>query len=282
MRILILTIVSTLVSLCAASQKVHLDLFAGVANYQGDLQDKRFTFSQSHLAGGVGLSYDFTKHISARAGFMISSLSGDDQLGRNQARNLDFKTKLSEVNLALQYDITALGEHLLTPYVFGGIAIYHFNPYTYDTSGNKFYLQPLSTEGEDFVQGVSNYKLTQLAIPFGAGVKLSLSENLSVGLELGIRKLFTDKIDDLSSTYVDETLLLANRGPKAVELAYRGGELKNGGIYPPAGTLRGGAKNKDWYYFTGFRASLTLFNGGIGGGGKHSKYGCPVNVSGNL
>ncbi len=283
MRILIIKILSCLLfSYCAQAQKIHVDLLGGVANYQGDLQDKRFTFSQSHVAGGVGISYDFTKHISARAGLMFSSLSGDDKLGRNLIRNLNFKTGLSEVSAALQYNITDPADHLLTPYVFGGVAIYHFNPYTHDTSGNKFYLQPLSTEGEGFVAGVNNYNLTQFAIPFGAGVKLSLSENLSVGVELGIRKLFTDKIDDLSSTYVDEALLLSNRGSKAVELAYRGGELKNGGIYPPAGTLRGGAKNKDWYYFTGFRASLTLFNGGIGGGGKQSKYGCPVNVSGNL
>ena len=75
----------------------------------------------------------------------------------------------------LEYYITRLQDHALTPYVFAGIALYHFNPYTTDTSGTKYFLKPLSTEGEGFVQGKNNYNLTQLAIPFGAGVKLSLS-----------------------------------------------------------------------------------------------------------
>ena len=121
-----------------------------------------------------------------------------------------------------------MGSHSLTPYVFGGIALYHFNPYTRDTSGTKYYLKPLSTEGEGFIDGRNNYNLTQFAIPFGAGVKLSLSDNVNVGFELGYRKLFTDYIDDVSTTYVDQSSLLVNRGSKAVELAYRGGELKNG------------------------------------------------------
>lgn len=144
--------------------------------------------------------------------------------------------------------------------------------------GRKTYLRPLSTEGEGFVSGKSNYNLTQLAIPFGAGVKLSLSDNINVGLEVGYRKLFTDYLDDVSGTYVDQALLLANRGPEAVQLAYRSNELKNGSsAYPPAGTVRGSIKN-DWYYFTGLTASFRLFSGNGVAGGKHSKYGCPANV----
>ena len=112
------------------------------------------------------------------------------------------------------------------------MAIYHFNPYTTDTSGAKTYLKPLSTEGEGFIAGKKNYDLTQLAIPFGAGVKFALSDNVNVGLEVGYRKLFTDYLDDVSSTFVDQSTLLANRGGEAVQLAYRGDELKNGVPYP--------------------------------------------------
>jgi hypothetical protein len=82
---------------------------------------------------------------------------------------------------------------------------------------------------------------------------------VSISLELGLRKLFSDYIDDLSSTYVDKAALLAQRGPKAVSLAYRGDELKtNPGTYPAGGTVRGGAKSKDWYYFTLLTASFKL------------------------
>ena len=111
---------------------------------------------------------------------------------------LNFASGITEVNLGLEYYITPLGDHSLTPYVFAGIAVYHFNPYTRDTSGTKYFLKPLSTEGEGFAAGKNNYNLTQFAIPFGAGVKLSLSENINVGFEVGLRKLFTDYLDDVS------------------------------------------------------------------------------------
>jgi len=42
-------------------------------------------------------------------------------------------------------------------------------------------------------------------------------------------------------------------------MAYRGGELKGGDpTYPADGTLRGGPKYKDFYYFTGIKLSFAL------------------------
>lgn len=261
------------------SQNLHLNLFAGTSNYAGDLQDKGFTFSQAHFAGGFGLSYDVGDHFAIRSGLMFGTVSGNDKYGKNIIRNLNFTSAITEVNAGAEYYITPLSAHVLTPYVFAGIAVYHFNPYTYDTTGKKTYLRPLSTEGQGFIPGKNNYNLTQIAIPFGAGVKMSLSDNVNVGLEIGYRKLFTDYLDDVSTNYVDEATLLANRGPEAVELAYRGNELKNGSPYPPGGTIRGGSKYKDWYYFTGLTISFRLFSGnGLGGSGKYSEYACPANV----
>lgn len=279
MKTLILTTVVFLITLSSGAQDLRLNLFAGTSNYSGDLQDKRFTFSQSNLAGGIGASYDLSRKFSIRTGITFGTISANDKYGRNSYRNLNFTSKLTEVNLGLEYYFTPVGDHFVTPYLFAGVAVYHFNPYTTDPAGKKTYLRPLSTEGEGFISGKSNYNLTQMAIPFGAGVKFSLSNNINVGVEIGYRKLFTDYLDDVSTTYVDQTSLLANRGAEAVELAYRGNELKNGNPYPPAGSVRGGANNKDWYYFTGFTASFRLFSGNGFGGGKHSKYGCPASVN---
>ena len=259
------------------AQNFHLNLFAGVSNYQGDLQDKMITLNQSHPAGGVGISYDVAKHFSIISGITLGKISANDEYGRNRSRNLNFTSDITEVNLGLEYYITApIEKHSLTPYLFAGVAVYHFDPYTFDTSGKKYYLQPLSTEGEGFVPGRKNYNLTQIAIPFGAGVKLSLSDNVNVGFELGYRKLFTDYLDDVSTTYVDESLLLANRGAEAVELAYRGNELKNGILqYPAAGTKRGDPSHDDSYYFTGLTLSFRLGGGGLG---KYTEYRCPGSV----
>jgi opacity protein-like surface antigen len=283
MKVFAIIVTALLVSLASKSQNFHVNLFAGASNYQGDLQDKRFTFSQSHLAGGVGLLYDLSDKVSVRSGITFGKVSANDRYGRNRMRNLNFTSNITDVNVGLEYYITRLQDHALTPYVFGGIALFHFNPYTTDTSGTKYFLKPLSTEGEGFADGRKNYSLTQFALPFGCGVKLSLSENINVGIELGLRKLFTDHLDDVSTNYVDQASLLANRGPKAVELAYRGNELKDGNpFYPDAGATRGSAKHKDWYYFTGLTASIRLAGKnqeGRGRFGKHTKYGCPAKVN---
>ncbi|MDP4284409.1 MAG: DUF6089 family protein [Bacteroidota bacterium] len=280
MKNLFISVTFFLLANVAIGQKFNFNLFAGATNYQGDLQDKAYTFNQAHLAGGFGLSYDLTDHFSLRSGILFGKLSANDKYGRNKARNLNFTSNLTEVNLGVEYLITPLGDHVLTPYVFASLALFHFNPYTRDTTGRQYYLRPLSTEGQGFVSGKNYYNLTQVSIPFGGGVKMALSDNINVGLELGFRKTFTDYIDDVSGTYVDESLLLANRGSKAAELAYRGNELKNGSPYPPGGTKRGGSAHHDWYYFTGLTLSFRLGSGnGLGyGNGKHSQYACPVNV----
>ena len=274
MKVLFFSVVFFIVALSANCQGFHLNLFAGASNYQGDLQTKRFTLNQAHFAGGLGLSYYLSQHLAVRAGFKVGKISANDKYGTNSVRNLNFSSILTEGDIDLQYFITPLGTHSLIPYAFVGIAFYHYNPYTFDSTGAKYYLQPLSTEGEGFVSGRKMYSLTQIAIPVGGGVKLSLSDNLTVGFELGFRKLFTDYLDDVSKTFVDENLLLANRGAKAVELSYRGDEVKGGSlVYPAAGAQRGNPGSKDWYYFTGVTLSFRLGNGAGG-----SDLDCPKSV----
>jgi opacity protein-like surface antigen len=273
------------IGVAAFTQKVHVNTFLGIASYQGDMQKSRFTFSQARLGAGLGLSYEITDQFLLRGGYMTGKITADDKLNsRTSIRNLNFTSKISEGNLMGEYYFRNLYQFSLSPYIFGGVAIYHFDPYTKDSLGTKYYLKPLSTEGQGFVAGVNNYKLTQFAIPFGAGIKFALSDNVRLGFEIGMRKLFTDYIDDLSTNYVDENLLLLNRGAKAVELAFRGDELKNGSTYPAAGKQRGRATARDLYYFSGINLSFRLpadggsksVDGNRGKGG--SKMGCPTRI----
>lgn len=197
--------------LLSFSQNLHLDLFGGIATYQGDLQNKRFTLDQSNPSFGLGLSYDLSPRFSIRSGYTYGVVEGDDKKNTsvkgNDLRNLNFKSAISELHIGLEYNFFNLEGTSLTPYVFAGIAVFHFNPYTKDTAGNKIYLKPLSTEGEGLsaYPDRKEYKLTQLSIPFGGGLKFKLNESLQVGLEVGLRKLFTDYLDDVSTSYVDET-----------------------------------------------------------------------------
>lgn len=267
-----------------SQQRVHLTILGGFSNYQGDLQSKNFTLNQANLAVGAGLQYDFTPHIAARLGFNYGSLEADDKQnsGLLRARNLNFHSKIVEGSLLLQYTLFDLSEKRLSPYIFAGAAIYHFDPYTYDTLGNKIFLKPLSTEGQGLSQypNRKEYKLTQFAIPIGGGIKFRISDNVTLGYELGIRKLFTDYIDDVSTSYVDPLVLASQRGLKAVEMSYRGGELKGGNPnYPVVNEKRGG-KADDWYYITGLTLTIGLGGNGdrdsySGWNGRRSRLGCP-------
>ena len=257
-----------------SAQKFHLNTFAGISNYAGDLQDKRFTFNQSKFALGVGLTYELSDKIFIRTAVTLAKVGAEDKYSKFFTRNLNFTSNIYDVQLVAEYNFRNLNDHYLSPYVFAGIGIYRFNPFTHDTAGNKFYLQPLSTEGQDFYQNRKPYNLTQFSLPFGGGVKLALTKNINTGIEVGIRKLFNDYLDDVSTTFVDENLLLNNRGPKAVELAFRSGELKTGATYPSDGSQRGDSRYKDWYYFLGFTASFRI--GWLGGNSEYNKTRCPV------
>lgn len=260
----ILLLVTICSSVCCSAQNLRLNLFAGISNYQGDLQGKRFTLNQSQPAFGLGASYDLSNKFIARAGFTYGKVTGNDQKNTTakgiEFRNLSFKSTITEFHLGVEYNLFDLSYRDMTPYAFVGAAVYHFNPYTRDATGNKVFLKPLSTEGQGLSQYPDRkpYNLTQFAVPFGLGVKVYMSERLQLGLELGLRKLFTDHLDDVSTSYVDSATLYAARGPKAVELAYRGGEVSGGPGYPADGAQRGNSKYKDWYYFSGIRISYAL------------------------
>ena len=267
----------------AFSQNLYLSGRLGMSNYQGDLKASSFSFSQSKLLGSVGARYDFTEHISARSFFTLTSLHADDKKGTlsMQQRNLNFRTKIFDWELAGQYNFFSFNEKWWTPYVFAGIGIFHFKPYTEDANGNKIFLQPLSTEGQGFMPGVKNYKLTQFMIPFGMGAEYAFNEDMRLGAEFGYRKLFTDYLDDVSDVYVDETALLTARGQTAVDFAWRGDE-KNGAPYPVAGTTRGNPKLKDGYYYIAITFSQRLVLdkykdiAGLPSGKKQKKSGCPA------
>lgn len=280
---LVLAVVLSGFTSAVYSQKLHVNLFGGIANYKGDLQynpnrGKQISFKQPGFAAGIGIEYELYTKLYLRLAATAGKIHADDkkQVGQTQ-RNLNFTSPIFDVMLGAEYYVIDPYEHMVIPYVFAGVSWFHFNPYTFDAAREKVFLQPLSTEGQGFVTGREPYNLSGISIPFGGGIKLSLSEDVRVGLELSLRKTFTDYLDDVSTTYVDENILLANKGQQSVDLAYRGDEVGSGS-YPAENTPRGTLDARDWYYFTGLSVSFRLGagGGGGGGGGRRGKTGCPT------
>lgn len=260
-------------------------VFAGGSSYIGDLNDKPFARTKPAL--GLSLNYDLSDRFTLRGSLTAASLEGGDQYSGStflkQNRNLSFKTALAEASLIGELTIFNLNNINWSPYIFGGVAVFHFNPYTFD-SGQKYYLRPYSTEGQGLPGSTTKiYSNNQLAIPFGGGVKFNLSDNVRLGVELGMRRLFTDYLDDVSNAYPDANALLNTFGPRAVALSYRGNQVpgETSGYpdvgFPSKGAERGNPKTKDWYYFTGVHLTFRI-GGGYGKtfASSHRKYDCPV------
>jgi hypothetical protein len=245
------------------SKVPSLAIFTGLVNYQGDLNPNSFTIGHSKFTVGVSIHKPLSRWFAARAGFNFGQLEAADRYNRDylKSRNLSFFTSLKEAYAALEFTFLDIRKTRFTPYIYGGIAVFHFNPYTYDDGGDKVYLKPLSTEGQGIADFPTQkpYKLTQFALPFGIGVKYAVSDNINIGFEFSQRKTFTDYLDDVSSMYVDRDKLLAAKGQKAVDLAYRGiGGPVASAAYPAHGEQRGTPSEMDWYYFAGLNIEIKL------------------------
>jgi hypothetical protein len=204
----------------------------------------------------------------------IINTTGIDELWRKQ-RNLDFKTTVIEGYLALEIFPTMLFnrqseyEPRLRPYGFAGIGVFHFNPKgsLTDAAGNKswYLLQPLRLEGQGMPEYPYSkpYKLTQINIPFGGGIKYYVSDRINISAELLYRKTFTDYIDDVSQKYIDPVNYTKYLSAQEATLAYKLSDKAIGIIYPgmtryPAGTQRGDTKDGDSYFSIVLKVGVRL------------------------
>ncbi|WP_177230411.1 DUF6089 family protein [Chitinophaga sp. CF118] len=254
-----------------SQQYWQLGGFLGISNYSGDLAEKRVDFGYTRYALGIFAKRDFNRYFSLRAGLNYGRIAGADSTNKDPSlvdRNLSFRSPIFELNLIGEFNFLDIDERGFTPYVFGGAAVFSFYPTTRDANGNVVKLRALTTEGQGLAQYPTRqkYNLRSLSIPFGAGVKVLIKENWILGFEVGLRRTFSDYLDDVSLGYADRNTLLLGRGQRAVDFAYRGP-----GTYPPEGFARGSDKYDDWYIFSGLTLSYRFGGGGKGPWGHWKK-----------
>jgi len=133
----------------------------------------------------------------------------------------------------------------ISPYVFGGVAVFRFDPQA-QLDQEWVRLQPLGTEGQylDEAGTPEPYRLTQMSIPFGGGIEVRVSRYVGVQWEVGYRTTFTDYLDDVSTVYPDPIALYEHGGSALAQLSDR-----SGGYFDP-GTRRGNPGAKDSYFFS--------------------------------
>lgn len=256
-----------------------LGIHAGVSFYQGDLSPENSITSVGRVRQAFGGFARFAHHpmLSTRLGLSYGYFEAADadatDIGRRN-RNLSFQTNVFEVSYVAEYNILGFQptrRKRFSPYLFGGVAGFYFNPKT-RYEGRLYELQPLGTEGQGMPTFGQPYSLVQIAIPMGVGLKFALSDDITLTLELGGRKLFTDYFDDVSGSYVNFRELAAGNGELAAALGNRTGELL--GTEPldvPTGTRRGSNVYNDWYFMGTIGLAWNLNGGGFG----RNQMGCP-------
>ncbi len=262
-------------------QSPEAGIFGGMSNYIGDLTQKPFTLTNAGTALGLNFKYPLTEHLWLRASAAQGSLAASDRDNSEELRprNLSFQTRLTDGFLAAEYRLWTPERSAITPYIFAGAGVFHFNPYViFGDKNDKVYLQPLGTEGQGLPEYPDRkmYKLTQFFVPAGGGLLWTLNDKWFLGIEYRQNFTFTDYLDDVSNRYALSAPLLRDRGPLAVELAWRRDEY-DGRPYSNSQGRRGNPDNNDWYYYLGLQAGFKLPGGSDRASVKKSKMqlGCP-------
>ena len=235
----------------------ELLLMGGGMNYIGDLNEES-ALTLPRPAAGAGIRYRIDNRWSLRVEVSYGQIGVDEDY--NKLRNLSFRSDILEGAVLGEFNFAPFGpgatERLWTPYIFGGVGVFHFNPMARYTLGDGeehwAELQPLCTEGQGstLYPDRKMYQLYQFCLPFGVGVKVRLGKVFSLAAEYGFRKTWTDYLDDVSKTYVGSDFLIANSrdGALASQLADRSGEVEEGYVNA-VGIKRGDDSLDDWYAY---------------------------------
>ncbi|MEO6583989.1 MAG: hypothetical protein ABIO05_06675 [Ferruginibacter sp.] len=241
------------------------------------IKDLNIGYTYFSLGLYAGALYD--SKVGLRVEGTLGKLSAHDSVLRNVKtsdiararynRNLGYRSNIKEIALIgevhfyylikLLFDSEAYAPRY-SPYLLGGIGYFSFKPQT-KLGDNWIDLQPLHTEGQGFKEypGKKNYKLNQVNAPLGGGIKFNFSNRLTIRGEFILRKLFTDYLDDLSTTYIN---------PAVFSNYLTGADLANALVLhdrqlikvtdPNGGSKRGTATQNDSYFTFNLKAGLTF------------------------
>lgn len=245
----------------------ELGLFLGGSYYIGDLNPLGQFNQFTKPAGGLVFRTNYNPRLSTRINILYGSIEGRDSFSKfpyQQQRNLRFKSDIWELSGLIEFNFLDFeignDKRSFSPYILFGLAGYKFNPKG-ELDGKWIALQPLGTEGQGLRGGATTrkYKLLQMSIPFGVGIKAYLTESIGISLEWGMRKTFTDYLDDVSKRYYDPAKIAVAHGADAAKLSDP--SVGTDPNYSNVGRQRGNPTTKDWYAFAGAILTIKLKEG---------------------
>ena len=241
----------------------EVGVLLGASYYLGDLNTTQF--NNSPVAAGLIIRKNIDRRFCYKAELLYLNIAADDQDNPADAiaidRGLHFKSPIYELSGQIEFNFLPYESgnplYTWTPFVYTGISLFHHNPQAENKNGEWVDLQPLGTEGQGttLFPGRKEYSLIQFAIPIGGGVKIAVNKSFNIILEYGVRKTFTDYLDDVSTTFVG-----GNGNPYPIEMNQNAIEMSDPLTTHSQDTQRGDPNKKDWYSFAGITLSFKLNN----------------------
>ena len=207
----------------------------GTAVYSGDMIRKIDT-GQSGLQGTLFGNRNFDNVWSLKVGVNLAELMAADSIRPIDAlaslRQGYFTGRVTELSAIMEFNFLDYINHK---------SEFRFSPYAFFGIGYAF----VNAEGRMHAGApVEKYRTSTLVIPFGGGLKLLLTNQLNLGLELGFRPTTSDALDQLGSPLPALPRYETPLGPDTIAL--------------PQSLNFGNPNSKDWYYFLGLTISYTL------------------------
>jgi hypothetical protein len=238
---------------------------------------KDLNLKNTQFAGTVYLSAIYKNAVALRLEGIFGQIKAYDSIlnkvktstyGRYE-RNLSFRSNITEFMAAVEihplffkkYDENSIVPRY-SPYLVGGVGFFSFNPQA-KLLNNWVDLQPLRTEGQGFAEYANRkpYKLNQISIPVGLGIKYELSPMINLRAECVYRILSTDYLDDVSTTFIDPNLysnyFSGTKLTNALLLNDRHYELDPTYITTD-GDQRGNSKNNDAYFTFNLKVGIVF------------------------
>ncbi|WNJ21230.1 DUF6089 family protein [Pontibacter sp. G13] len=251
---LLIALIIAHVSTVFAQRTGSLSIGTGIAYYYGDLgESPATTLIRPGLT--IAASKNLSPILSIRGAVSYGTIGAADSLATShflQDRNLHFKSNLIEASAVMvlhfvndKYVGRNRRKNFVSPFIFVGLGGFHFSPKALH-QGEWVDLQSLGTEGQNIPNSNKDpYKKVQISIPAGLGLDIRFDRYTGIQFETGVRKLFTDYLDDVSGFYPDERLLREYSGETAVAVSYKG---ERDTI--PRNGIRGNPGKLDMYMFT--------------------------------
>ena len=243
-------------------ENTEVGFIGGASYYLGDLNTTHF--NNSLPFGGIVIRKNIDRRFSYKAELLYLNIAGDDRDDATDTiainRGLHFRSSVFELSGQIEFNFLPFeaGNALYTwtPFVYTGLSFFHFNPQAENKDGLWVNLQELGTEGQgsNSFPERKKYPLTQLAIPLGGGLKIAINPSFNIILEYGVRKTFTDYLDDVSTTYPEGV------NSNVADISNATYEMSDPTGTHIAGDQRGDPDKKDWYSFVGITLSFKLNN----------------------